>query len=95
MKFRMKRIAAALLCMALLCGAMSVCVFAADKYDGYPLAQADTLKGKIVILDAGHGIENSGGAEGYVESEFALAEVLFVKQNLENRGAVIYLTRST
>ncbi len=95
MKVRIKRIAAVLLCMALLCGAMSVCVFAADKYDGYPLAQADTLKGKIVILDAGHGIENSGGAEGYLESEFALAEVLFVKQNLENRGAVVYLTRST
>ncbi len=95
MKVRMKRIAAALLCVALLCGTMSVCVFAADKYDGYPLAQADTLKGKTVILDAGHGIENSGGAEGYLESEFALAEVLFVKQNLENRGAVVYLTRST
>lgn len=69
--------------------------WAADKYDGFPMAKSDKLKGKTVILDAGHGDETTNSVGNYKEAEFALAEVLLVKQNLENLGAKVLLTRST
>ena len=79
----------------LFCGILSVNLYAADKYDGYPLPVTETLRGKTVILDAGHGIENSSVVGTYYESEFALSEVMLVKQNLENMGAKVHLTRTT
>lgn len=72
-----------------------ISVNAADKYDSFPLSKSDKLKGKIVILDAGHGDETTNSVGSYKEAEFALAEVKLVKQNLENLGATVYLTRST
>lgn len=69
--------------------------WAADKYDGFPMAKSDKLKGKTVILDAGHGDETTNSVGSYKEAEFALAEVMLVKQNLENLGAKVLLTRTT
>lgn len=81
--------------MVLSCTFILVNVSAADKYDGYPLAKSDQLKGKIVFLDAGHGDETTNSVGSYKEAEFALAEVMLVKENLENLGATVLLTRST
>lgn len=69
--------------------------WAADKYDEFPMAKSDKLAGKTVILDAGHGDETTNSVGSYKEAEFALSEVMLVKQNLENLGAKVLLTRST
>ena len=69
--------------------------WAADKYDSFPMAKSEKLKGKTVILDAGHGDETTNSVGSYKEAEYALAEVLLTKQNLENLGARVLLTRST
>lgn len=70
-----------------------------DKYSVYPMAPADTLKGKIVFLDPGHGLmadgRSSGGAyAGYIERKYTLVFANLVKQNLENLGATVVMTRS-
>jgi len=64
-----------------------------------PLATVATgeqnLQGKVVILDPGHGEENTNSYEGYDEqvTMFALAQK--IKPILESRGATVYMTRSS
>lgn len=63
------------------------------------MAQGDSLKGKTVFLDPGHGLmsdgRSSGGAyAGYIERIYTLRFANLVKQNLENLGATVVMTRS-
>jgi len=54
-----------------------------------------SLKGKTVVLDAGHGGKDSGTVgNGLYEKEITLDMVKRVKSKLENTGAKVILTRS-
>jgi len=55
---------------------------------------SDILEGRIIILDAGHGIENSPAFADYVESVAMLDLALRIKPLLERHGATVLLTRS-
>jgi len=54
---------------------------------------SDALAGRIIILDAGHGIENSPTFEGYIESVAMLQLAFEIKLLLEQHGATVLLTR--
>ena len=58
-------------------------------------AGEQSLHGRIVILDAGHGEENPNTYEGYFEHIAMLALAEKIKPILESRGAVVYMTRET
>ena len=53
------------------------------------------LQGISILLDPGHGGDESGakGPTGYPEKDINLAVSLLLKQELEKRGARVYLTR--
>lgn len=55
------------------------------------------IKGKIIVLDAGHGGSDPGaiGASGLKEKEVTLAITKLLKQELEDKGAKVYMTRTT
>ena len=62
-------------------------------------AEAGDLDGYTIILDAGHGGRDSGcvfpfNNPEYNESDFTLRIALATKDELESRGATVYLTRS-
>jgi len=57
------------------------------------------LSGVTILLDPGHGGEESGaygvaGATGPVEKDVNLANALYVKAALENQGATVLMTRA-
>lgn len=61
--------------------------------------EAGDLDGYTIILDAGHGGRDSGcvfpfNNPEYNESDFTLRIALATKDELESRGATVYLTRS-
>lgn len=55
------------------------------------------LSGKIITLDAGHGGSDPGaiGSDGTKEKNITLAITKAVKELLENKGAKVYMTRTT
>lgn len=55
------------------------------------------LKGKIITLDAGHGGSDPGaiGSDGTKEKEITLAITKQVQKLLEDKGAKVYMTRTT
>nr|WP_290907364.1 N-acetylmuramoyl-L-alanine amidase [Anoxybacillus sp.] len=55
------------------------------------------LKGKKIIVDAGHGGHDTGaiGPTGLKEKEITLNTALLLKDELEKAGAIVTLTRST
>lgn len=55
------------------------------------------LKGKTIIVDAGHGGKDSGavGPSGIKEKDVVLATALALKEEIEKYGATVILTRST
>jgi N-acetylmuramoyl-L-alanine amidase len=54
------------------------------------------LKGKKIIIDAGHGAHDSGaiGPSGLKEKDVTLDTALLLKDELEKAGAIVKLTRS-
>lgn len=56
---------------------------------------ADTLKGKVIMLDPGHGGKDSGAVSksGYYEKNLNYPVALKVKKYLEDAGATVVLTR--
>ncbi|MER2000371.1 MAG: N-acetylmuramoyl-L-alanine amidase [Lysinibacillus sp.] len=54
------------------------------------------VKGRIIVLDAGHGGKDSGavGSDGSKEKDVVLSVTKKVQALLEAKGAVVYLTRS-
>ncbi len=56
-----------------------------------------SLKGKVILLDPGHGGEELGavGQGGLLEKEVNLSVALFLREMLENMGAVVKMTRET
>jgi N-acetylmuramoyl-L-alanine amidase len=56
-----------------------------------------TLDGKVIVVDAGHGGDDTGanGVSGSVESELNLKVATLLKEQLENKGANVVMTRST
>ncbi len=57
----------------------------------------DGLAGKKILLDPGHGGEESGavGVAGYIEKDVNLAVALRLKPLLEQAGATVLMTRTT
>ena len=53
------------------------------------------LKGRVIILDAGHGVENPNVWEGYFEHVAMLTLAEKIKPLLEARGARVLMTRTT
>ncbi len=54
------------------------------------------LSGKKIVVDAGHGGDDSGAIRGKVlEKELTLKIALKLKKNLEDHGATVTMTRST
>lgn len=55
------------------------------------------LDGKIITLDAGHGGSDPGaiGSDGTKEKNITLAITKMVKEILEDKGAKVYMTRTT
>jgi N-acetylmuramoyl-L-alanine amidase len=53
------------------------------------------LQGKTIVIDPGHGGRDVGaiGVSGRYESEYTLRTAQLLKQNLEQHGAIVYLTR--
>ncbi len=62
----------------------------------FDIVKADnTLYGKCIYLDPGHGGKDPGATYGGVkEEDINLSIALKLKENLENKGAVVYLTRT-
>ncbi|MCL2663719.1 MAG: N-acetylmuramoyl-L-alanine amidase [Oscillospiraceae bacterium] len=58
-------------------------------------SNANVLYGKVVILDAGHGVETTNFFRGYDEQAAMLALAHKIKPLLEAHGATVHLTRST
>jgi len=54
----------------------------------------NSLEGRVIILDAGHGIENSPRFANYVESVKMLELAFLIKDLLEAQGATVLLTRT-
>ena len=63
----------------------------------YPAAAAvnQDLRGRIIILDAGHGLDNTNIYEGYDEQVAMFALSQKIKPLLEARGATVLLIRPT
>lgn len=55
------------------------------------------LQGIPILLDPGHGGNESGasGPNGYLEKDVNLAVSKLLQQELERRGAIVYMTRET
>src|SRR5699024_4020474 len=52
------------------------------------------LAGKLIVLDPGHGVYDSGAVvEGVEEKEIALIIALKTRELLEQAGAIVYVTR--
>ncbi|HHY83574.1 MAG TPA: hypothetical protein GX505_13000 [Clostridiales bacterium] len=61
----------------------------------WEMPPADALKGKIVIIDPGHGGVDSGAAYGGLyEKNLALDMGLKLREMLKQAGATVYMTRS-
>lgn len=78
---------------------VSLSTLAVDAIYGekYLLASAEAeLSGKIIILDAGHGGEDSGavGVNGVLEKDLNLEYTLEIGRMLEEKGYVIVYTRT-
>ena len=57
-------------------------------------AETGTLKGKIIVLDPGHGGFDPGAVKGSIrEKEINLQTALKLKKALEEKGATVILTR--
>ncbi|WP_443029043.1 N-acetylmuramoyl-L-alanine amidase [Spirulina sp. CS-785/01] len=67
------------------------------RLDHPPETQAGNLQGLRIVLDPGHGGEELGarGPNGYPEKSVNLAVSRLLQQELEQRGATVYLTRET
>ena len=66
-----------------------------DSYDAFPVAANSRLKGKVVILDPGHGVGAGGSYGSYKEHEHVLSFANYLKQNLERSGATVIMTRTS
>ena len=62
----------------------------------FDIAKADnSLYGRCIYLDPGHGGTDPGATYGNIkEEDINLSIALKLKSNLENKGAVVYMTRT-
>ncbi len=66
----------------------------ADPYGTFPLPKNNELSGKLIVIDAGHGIGNGGVYKDFYEHTYNLLYAQLVQKTLENCGAKVILTRS-
>lgn len=65
-----------------------------DPYATFPMPENSALDGKLIVLDAGHGIGTGGVYKDFYEHTYNLLYVQLIKESLENCGAEVVLTRS-
>lgn len=65
-----------------------------DIYD-LPIEENDSLCGRIVFVDPGHGIGCGGAYGGYTEHVYNLIYANLLKDKLEKCGATVVMTRTT
>lgn len=65
-----------------------------DIYGTFPIPKNNELHGKLIFVDAGHGIGNGGVYKDFYEHTYNLSYAKLVKESLENCGAKVVLTRS-
>ena len=58
-------------------------------------ASGECLRGKVIVLDPGHGIGSGGMYGGYVEHVRMLFLANLIKNELVSRGATVFMTRYT
>jgi N-acetylmuramoyl-L-alanine amidase len=60
-----------------------------------PISPANSLAGKIIVVDPGHGLQDSGalGPDGSMEKNFTLAIGRKLRDALQQSGATVYMTR--
>lgn len=60
-------------------------------------SSSDSLKGKIIVIDPGHGGNDPGaiGKKGTMEKDITLSVAVKVYHSLVDKGATVYLTRWT
>jgi len=58
-------------------------------------SSSDILRGRVIILDAGHGAETTNYYRGYDEQVAMLAIARKIKPLLEAHGATVHMTRSS
>ena len=69
---------------------ISICTFSYIKVNSYSYS----LKGKTIYLDPGHGrVDNGTSYKEILEDELNLEICYELKSKLENRGAIVYMTR--
>lgn len=64
-----------------------------DPYKTFPLPENSLLQGKLIVLDAGHGIGEGGVYKDFYEHTYNLIYVNLIKESLEASGARVVLTR--
>lgn len=62
--------------------------------EGVVVSGDQTLLNKVVVIDPGHGgLDNGASSGNYYEDEINLEISYILKEELESRGAVVYMTR--
>lgn len=93
---KLKRIVAFVLVLAVSIGVTLGLILTVDAYL-YPSVDADNEPTeKVIILDAGHGGEDSGaiGADGVLEKDLNLKIAEALKSDLEAKGFTVVMTRT-
>jgi len=78
--------------------AVLIYIFTTDQtYDFSKSVWSLPLSGKVIILDPGHGGPDGGAVskEGLVEKEVSLAVSIYLRDLLQQSGAVVFMTRET
>ena len=63
----------------------------------YNVASEGSLSGRVIVVDAGHGIGSPGGVllqYGYFEHQRMFVLANYLREELENRGATVHMTRT-
>lgn len=90
----MKQIVATLLVAVMVIAATGIRLYLKD-YTAMSVS-ASNLKGKVILIDPGHGGFDAGAsANGAAEKDINLAVAKYLKSYIESGGGAVYMTRET